>query len=124
MRLLKALAVAAVIIATSIPGMASGAWKADLSVSVVGSPNPVVGSKDITWTINVTNLGPGQATGVQLEVFYGSDASALSATTTQGTCSDISRDRRLLPGHHCPWGAGHRHLRHADLSGEMATPWT
>jgi uncharacterized repeat protein (TIGR01451 family) len=88
MRLLKGLAAAAAILATSLPGAASAQSTADLSVSVVGSPNPVGQNEDITWTITVKNFGPEQASGVMLEAEYGSDAAPVSATTTQGTCSD------------------------------------
>jgi uncharacterized repeat protein (TIGR01451 family) len=87
MRLLKTLALAAAIIATSISGAASAQSTADLSVSVVGSPDPVARNDPVTWTISVRNLGPGQATGVRLQASYGSDSSPVSATTTQGTCS-------------------------------------
>jgi uncharacterized repeat protein (TIGR01451 family) len=87
MRLLKAVAMAAAILAVVVPGAASQESTADLSVSVVGSPNPVGKNEVITWTITVTNNGPAEATGVVLEAFYGSDAAAVSATTSQGTCA-------------------------------------
>jgi hypothetical protein len=41
----------------------------------------------VTWTINVKNLGPGEATGVEMSAFFGSDALPLSAEASQGTCS-------------------------------------
>lgn len=87
MRLLKTLAVVTAVLAPSFTGTASAGSTADLSVSVVGSPDPVGDNQVITWTITVRNLGPEQAAGVVLRVTYGSDAQLLSATTTQGTCS-------------------------------------
>jgi len=89
MRLLKTLATTATLLATSFPVAASAQSQsaADLSVSIVGSPDPVVRSRTITWTITVRNLGPGQATGVMLAASYGSDGAPYSATTTQGSCA-------------------------------------
>jgi uncharacterized repeat protein (TIGR01451 family) len=87
MGLMKAVAVAAGILALSLPGPASAQATADLTVRVVGSPDPVRQNGVITFTITVTNLGPAQATNVALEASYGSDAQAVSATTTQGTCT-------------------------------------
>jgi uncharacterized repeat protein (TIGR01451 family) len=87
MRLVKGLTVVAAFLAISVPGAASAQSTADLSVSVVGSPDPVRMNGAITWTITVTNLGPEQASAVRLEAFYGSDEKPVSATTTQGTCA-------------------------------------
>ena len=87
MRLLKTLAMAAAFLVTSFPAPASAQSTADLSVSIVGHPDPVVRGRPITWTITVRNLGPEQATGVLLQAFYGSDGVPFSATTTQGTCA-------------------------------------
>ena len=89
MRLLKILATTATLLATSFPVAASAQSQsaADLSVSIVGSPDPVVRGRTITWTIIVRNLGPGEATGVRLAAEYGSDGSPFSATTTQGSCA-------------------------------------
>ena len=88
MRLMKTLATATAILATSLPAPASAqTTAADLSVSIVGSPDPVVRGRTITWTITVRNLGPGEAAGVMLEAPYGSDGGPLSATTTQGSCA-------------------------------------
>jgi len=85
MQLLKGLATAA-ILATSLPGAASAQTTADLSVSLVGRPDPVIKHEAITWVITVRNLGPGPATGVFLESPTGSDEQPFAATTTQGTC--------------------------------------
>lgn len=89
MRILRAPAItAAILIWISLRGTASAASTADLSVSIIGRPNPVVLGHTVTWTITVKNLGPGVAQGVLLDAFYGSDASVISMTTTQGTCPD------------------------------------
>jgi uncharacterized repeat protein (TIGR01451 family) len=87
MRLLKALAMGAAILAMSFSAMASAQPTADLSVSLKGRPDPMVIDETGTWTITVRNLGPGVAADVVLEAAYGSDASRVSATTTQGTCT-------------------------------------
>jgi uncharacterized repeat protein (TIGR01451 family) len=90
MRLVKAVAMGAAILATSLPTTASAQPTADLSVSLRGRPDPVVLNETITWTITVRNLGPAQATEASLEVFWGSDAIAVSATSTQGSCSPLA----------------------------------
>ena len=87
MRVLNDLVVAVVIIfGAAIPGSASAASAADLSVGVRGQPDPAAIGSAITWTITVRNIGPGTAAGVKLAAGYGSDAGAVSAKTTQGTC--------------------------------------
>jgi uncharacterized repeat protein (TIGR01451 family) len=48
------------------PAVPAGAATADLSVSKVDSPDPVVAGSNITYTINVTNAGPGAASSVSL----------------------------------------------------------
>jgi uncharacterized repeat protein (TIGR01451 family) len=90
MRLVKPLTFAAALLAISVPSAASAQSTADLSVSIVGSPDPVRTNASLTWTITVTNLGPAQASGVQLVFPLGSDGQPFSATTTQGTCAPNS----------------------------------
>ena len=82
----KALVIAAAVLVVLFPQMAFARSTADLKLGLSGSPDPVPRGGLITWTITVTNLGPGEATGVRLQAHYGSDTSPVSATTTQGTC--------------------------------------
>jgi uncharacterized repeat protein (TIGR01451 family) len=87
MRLQRVLAMAAALFAASLPNSAWAQSAADLSVSIVGRPDPVRNNEALTWTITVTNLGPAQASDVQLEIPVGSDSQPFSAATTQGTCA-------------------------------------
>jgi uncharacterized repeat protein (TIGR01451 family) len=60
----------------------------DLSVTKVGSPNPLfLGSSDITWTMVVKNNGPDTATGVKIADPLPSGTTFVSVATTQGTCT-------------------------------------
>jgi uncharacterized repeat protein (TIGR01451 family) len=60
----------------------------DLSVTKVGSPNPLfLGSSDITWTMVVKNNGPDTATGVEIADPLPSGTTFVSVATTQGTCT-------------------------------------
>jgi uncharacterized repeat protein (TIGR01451 family) len=58
----------------------------DLAVSKADSPDPVAKGAVLTYTIQVTNGGPGTATGVVLTDTLPSTVDFLSATTTQGSC--------------------------------------
>jgi hypothetical protein len=87
MRLVKTLCAAGTLLLFALfPALASAAPAADLSVAMSGRPDPVIIHGVVTWTITVRNLGPGDASRVQLVVHYGSDANAVSADTSQGTC--------------------------------------
>ncbi len=61
----------------------------DLSVSVLGAPDPVPFSANVTFTVTVTNLasGSGSATSVQLIDTLPAGVTFVSATPSQGTCS-------------------------------------
>ncbi|MEK6281956.1 MAG: Ig-like domain repeat protein [Acidobacteriota bacterium] len=61
--------------------------KADLSVSKVDTPDPVVVGNNLTYTITVTNHGPSTASNVVMTDTLPSGPSFVSATPTQGTCS-------------------------------------
>jgi uncharacterized repeat protein (TIGR01451 family) len=60
---------------------------ADLAVTKVGSPDPVTERAQLTYTVTVQNLGPGPATGVTLADQLPANATFVSATATQGTCT-------------------------------------
>ena len=61
---------------------------ADLAVAKVDDPDPVVEGNNVTYTVTVTNNGPGPATNVTLTDTYDGLTAFVSATTTQGTCAD------------------------------------
>jgi trimeric autotransporter adhesin len=65
------------------------AGAADLALSLSGSPDPAVSGDLLTYTLWVTNGGPAAATGVSVTNFLPSSASFLSATSSQGACTNI-----------------------------------
>lgn len=60
---------------------------ADLGVTTSDSPDPVTAGENITYSIVVTNNGPGDATGVTLTDTFDELVTYVSATPSQGTCS-------------------------------------
>lgn len=72
-------------LAMLIPASASAAT-ADLAISKTGSPDPVKVGAVLTYTIAVTNLGPGTATGVVVTDDLDSQVDFISATASPGAC--------------------------------------
>jgi uncharacterized repeat protein (TIGR01451 family) len=64
-----------------------GPVSADLALTKSDSPDPVKGGQNLTYTIVVTNNGPGIATGVVMTDQLPKNAGFASATTTTGTCA-------------------------------------
>ena len=60
---------------------------ADLAVAKQDSPDPVVARANLTYTVTVSNLGMGAATGVTLTDQLPADTTFISAATTQGSCT-------------------------------------
>jgi uncharacterized repeat protein (TIGR01451 family) len=60
---------------------------ADLSLTNVGSPNPVVSGKQLTYMITATNTGGHDATGVTVSDTLPGGVRFVSDSTTQGTCA-------------------------------------
>jgi len=59
---------------------------ADLSVSISDSEDPIEIGTNVTYTVNVSNNGPDQATGVGLQVTLPANTSLISVTPNQGGC--------------------------------------
>lgn len=62
---------------------------ADLSVSKVGTPDPVAVGAQLTYQIEVVNHGPGPATDVVLTDNLPDRASFLSAESDRGSCQEL-----------------------------------
>jgi uncharacterized repeat protein (TIGR01451 family) len=60
---------------------------ADLAVAISGAPNPILVGQPLTFTVNVSNLGPNTATGVSLTDLLPNNATFVSATPSQGTAT-------------------------------------
>ncbi len=60
---------------------------ADLAVEIDSTPNPVKHTKDLTYSLNVQNNGPSDATGVALTHALPAGVVFVSAVSSQGTCS-------------------------------------
>jgi uncharacterized repeat protein (TIGR01451 family) len=59
----------------------------DLSLTVVDSPHPVSVGANLTYTLTVANTGPAPATGVVVTNQLPATVNFLSATSSQGTCT-------------------------------------
>ena len=68
--------------------VAKVATSADLFISKVDSPDPVIVGNNLTYTITVTNNGPLDATGVTLNDTLPAGVTFVSAPATQGMCSE------------------------------------
>ncbi len=66
------------------------AQSADLGIAVTDSPDPAIAGNNLTYTITVTNNGPGGATEVSVTDALPSGVSFVSVTPSQGTCSGTS----------------------------------
>lgn len=62
----------------------------DLGVAIRDSQDPVPLTNDYTYTITVTNLGPIEATGVVLTNFLPPETVFVSASSSQGACSQAA----------------------------------
>ena len=60
---------------------------ADLALTKVGSPDPVASGSILTYTITVTNNGPGAASGVAVNDDIPAGTTSLNCVSTQGPCT-------------------------------------
>jgi uncharacterized repeat protein (TIGR01451 family) len=75
-----------VVAALLMPAVANAATT-DLAVEQSDSPDPVTEGTELTYTVAVRNLGPQTAADVELADELSSQVSFVSATSTQGNCS-------------------------------------
>ena len=59
----------------------------DLSIKITTSSNPVRFGTNLTYTLTIANTGPPEATGVMVTNWLPTNATVVSATSSQGTCS-------------------------------------
>jgi uncharacterized repeat protein (TIGR01451 family) len=62
---------------------------ADLIVTIASNPNPVLIGQSLTYTVNVTNLGPSTATGIVLSDLLPNSVAFVSAVASQGSTSRV-----------------------------------
>jgi len=62
----------------------------NLTITKTDDPDPVTVGNNLTYTITVTNQGPGGATGVTTADQLPASVTFVSASSTQGTCSQAS----------------------------------
>lgn len=84
--------------AASATVVVGNANSATLTITKTGSPNPVTEGTPLTYSIVVTNTGPSTATTVTLTDSLPSTVTYLSATTTQGSCSEAGGTVSCLLG--------------------------
>jgi uncharacterized repeat protein (TIGR01451 family) len=71
----------------SATGHVSFVASADLAISKVGLPNPVVAGTNLTYTISVSNTGPSAATNVVVKDTIPAQVSVLTTTPSVGSCT-------------------------------------
>ncbi len=62
----------------------------DLSVTTIDAPDPVIAGGNLKYTATVTNVGPGDASGVSVTDTLPGGAGFVSASSSQGSCSEDS----------------------------------
>ncbi len=72
----------------AVTGFTQGPVSTDLAITKTDSPDPVTAGSNLTYTITVTNNGPFDATGVTMTDPLPAEVTFVSATPSQGTCSE------------------------------------
>lgn len=85
-RWLRLSAVVALLAAALVIPASVQAATADLAITKSDSPDPVTEGAVLTYTITVTNQGPGTASGVTVTDKLPSQVDFVSATASQGSC--------------------------------------
>jgi uncharacterized repeat protein (TIGR01451 family) len=67
----------------------ANAGQADLSITASAAPNPVTVGNPLTYTITVSNTGPDAASAVAVTDALPVGTTFVSATASQGTCTDV-----------------------------------
>jgi uncharacterized repeat protein (TIGR01451 family) len=62
---------------------------ADLAITKTASPDPVLTSQSLTYTLTVNNLGPSMATSVAVTDALPASVTIVSATSSQGNCTNV-----------------------------------
>src|SRR5215207_1952833 len=92
-------ALAVLVLLTSLVGSSGGATAppgpTDLSIAKTDSPDPVFTGGALTYSIQVTNAGPGTATDVVVTDNLPKGVSFISAEPVQGSCTISSNKRRV-----------------------------
>lgn len=89
---LLALAALAAVLAYAPAAQTAPGDLADLGVTKSDSPDPVTTGATLTYTIQVTNLGPDEATGVTVSDRLPSQVDFLSANASSGSCQRKGRN--------------------------------
>jgi len=71
----------------SATGKVTFVSSADVSITKVSSPNPVVAGTNLTYTISVGNVGPSTATNVVVKDTLPGQVSMVSTTPSAGSCT-------------------------------------
>ena len=66
------------------PNAPSGA---DLTLSVIDAPDPVVVNNELTYSATITNKGPSSTAGVQMNISLPTGATFVSVSSSQGSCT-------------------------------------
>jgi uncharacterized repeat protein (TIGR01451 family) len=92
-------ALAVLLLLTSLVGSSGGATAppgpTDLSIAKTDSPDPVFTGGALTYSIQVTNAGPGTATDVVVTDNLPRGVTYISAEPVQGTCTISTNKRRV-----------------------------
>ena len=70
---------------------------ADLSLTKIGAPDPVIAGTNLTYTLNVTNNGPSAAPNVVVKDVLPAEVSMVSFAPSQGSCNGGMPGNPLQP---------------------------
>ncbi|HEY6167374.1 MAG TPA: PKD domain-containing protein, partial [Verrucomicrobiae bacterium] len=76
-------------LATMEPVCCVDAGSVDVTLAMTAAPDPVIVGNNITFTLTAANLGPATATGVTITNPIPTNSIFVSATSSQGTCTNL-----------------------------------